>query len=218
MSLDAVLKLADTGKFLDRMGVPGVMASGAGTLSAEVSWQGVPYSIDLASLNGTLQLSLDKGQFLKAEPGIAKLLGVLSLQSLPRRVTLDFRDLFRGGFAYDTIRADVNVASGVARTDNFKMNGLSASAIIAGEVDLHRETQALDVVVVPKLDAGAAPLLYAAINPAIGLSVFVAQWLLKDPIAQAFTFQYAITGSWTDPQVVKVSGKRDGAATGSARQ
>ncbi|VCU68560.1 hypothetical protein PIGHUM_00617 [Pigmentiphaga humi] len=207
MSLDAVLKLADAGKFLERMGVRGTMAGGAGTLAAQVSWRGLPYSLDIPSLSGTVALALDKGQFLKADPGIAKLLGVLSLQSLPRRVTLDFRDIFSEGFAYDTIRAHARIANGVAHTDDFKMNGVNATVVIAGDADLEKETQKLHVVVVPKLDAGAASLLYGlAVNPAVGLSVFLAQLLLKDPLSQVLAYQYEVSGSWSDPQVAKVQG------------
>lgn len=213
MSLDAVLKLADTGKFLERMGVHGTMAGGSGSMSAQVSWRGLPYTLDLATLSGKVELSLDKGQFLKAEPGIAKLLGVLSLQSLPRRVTLDFRDIFSEGFAYDTIRAHASIANGVAHTEDFKMNGVNATVVIAGDADLARETQRLQVVVVPKLDAGAASLLYGlAVNPAVGLSVFLAQLLLKDPLSKVLAYQYEVTGTWADPQVAKVGSTKVDAA------
>jgi uncharacterized protein (TIGR02099 family) len=205
LTLDANLRLIDTGKFLDRMGVPGTMKGGSGRLTGHVSWRGQPYSLDLPTLAGQLELQLDKGQFLKADPGIAKLLGVLSLQSLPRRVTLDFRDVFSQGFAYDTIRANVGIANGLAHTDNFKMSGANATVVLAGDADMARETQNLHVVVVPKVDAGAAPLLYGLINPAVGLSVFLAQWLLHAPLAQAFTYQYAITGDWSDPHIERVA-------------
>lgn len=217
MSLDAVLKLGDTGKFLERMGVHGAMAGGSGMLSAQVSWRGLPYSLDLPSLSGKVELALDKGQFLKAEPGIAKLLGVLSLQSLPRRVTLDFRDIFSEGFAYDTIRAHASISNGVAHTDDFKMNGVNATVVIAGETDLEQETQKLQVVVVPKLDAGAASLLYGlAVNPAVGLSVFLAQLLLKNPLSKVLAYQYEVTGTWADPQVTKVATTKGDAADSPA--
>ena len=213
MSLDVVLKLADTGKFLERMGVHGTMARGSGSMSAQVSWRGLPYTLDLASLSGKVELSLDKGQFLKAEPGIAKLLGVLSLQSLPRRVTLDFRDIFSDGFAYDTIRAHAAITNGVAHTDDFKMNGVNATVVIAGDADLAHETQRLQVVVVPKLDAGAASLLYGlAVNPAVGLGVFLTQLLLKDPLSKVLAYQYEVTGTWADPQVAKVGSTKADAA------
>lgn len=205
MSLDATLTLADTGKFLDRMALPGTMAGGSGKVSAKVSWLGQPYSIDIPSLGGDVTLDVGKGQFLKADPGIAKLLGVLSLQSLPRRVTLDFRDVFSEGFAYDTIKAHVAIKNGVAHTDDFHMNGIAANVMLAGDTDLVRETQKLRVLVVPKVDAGGASLLYGlAVNPAIGLSVFLAQWLLREPLGQVLSYQYGISGSWTDPVIARI--------------
>ncbi|WP_345245110.1 YhdP family protein [Pigmentiphaga soli] len=216
MTLNSTLTLNDAGRFLDRMGLPGTMAGGKGTLAARLSWRGLPYSLDLPSLAGSIDLSLDKGQFLKADPGIAKLLGVLSLQSLPRRVTLDFRDVFSEGFAYDTIRAHAGITGGVAHTDDFNMNGVNATVLIAGDTDLARESQNLRVVVVPKLDAGGASLLYGLVNPAVGLSVFLAQMLLKQPLSQAFTYQYAITGNWSDPHIERLPNATPAAPFSSA--
>ena len=108
----------------------------------------------------------NEGQFLKAEPGVAKLLGVLSLQSLPRRLALDFRDVFQSGFAFDRIDGDAKITNGVAQTRNLRMRGVQALVLMEGQADLAQETQNLRVFVVPELNAGAASLAYAAINPA----------------------------------------------------
>jgi uncharacterized protein (TIGR02099 family) len=211
MELDAVLSLHDAGKFLDRVKLKGTMRGGSGTLTGRVSWGGKPYSLDIPSLDGALALTLEKGQFLKAEPGIAKLLGVMSLQALPRRITLDFRDVFSDGFAYDSIIAHAAIDNGIMRTEDFKMRGVAATVVMGGQVDLDRETQDLKVVVVPEVNAGTASILYAlAVNPAIGLGTFLAQWLLRDPLNKAFTFEYAVSGGWSDPQVERV--KKEGAA------
>jgi uncharacterized protein (TIGR02099 family) len=205
MTLDASLDLVDTGKFLDRMGLPATIAGGAGRVNSKVSWLGMPYSIDMPTLSGTVELDIGKGQFLKADPGIAKLLGVLSLQSLPRRVSLDFRDVFSEGFAFDSLRGNAAIRSGVAHTEDFRMNGISATVMMAGDTDLVHETQKLRVVVVPKLDAGGATLLYGLVNPVLGLSMFVAQLLLREPLGAAFTYQYGISGSWADPVIARIS-------------
>ena len=81
---------------------------------ATSTWTGSPLSLDYPSLTGQLKVAIDAGQFLKADPGAARLLGVLSLQSLPRRLTLDFRDLFDEGFAFDNVTGDVLIGAGVA--------------------------------------------------------------------------------------------------------
>ena len=152
---------------------------------------------------GKLNVSMASGQFLKADPGIAKLLGVLSLQSLPRRLALDFRDVFSDGFAFDFVRGNVRIEQGIASTNNLQMKGVNAAVLLEGQADLARETQDITAVVVPELNAGTAALVATAINPAVGLGSFLAQFLLGKPLQAAATQQFHITGTWADPQVQK---------------
>jgi uncharacterized protein YhdP len=135
------------------------------------------------------------------------LLSVLSLQSLPRRLALDFRDLFQEGFAFDNITGDVSVAQGVAHTNNLRMRGVQAAVLMEGSADIDRETQDLRVVVVPEINAGTASLAYAVINPAVGLGTFLAQMFLRKPLTQAGTREFHVTGPWSDPQVERVQRK-----------
>ncbi|MDE1998538.1 MAG: TIGR02099 family protein, partial [Burkholderiales bacterium] len=141
---------------------------------------------------------------LKADPGIAKLLGVLSLQSLPRRLTLDFRDVFQQGFAFDSIDGQVKIDQGVAETRNLRMRGVQAVALMEGQADLIKETQNLHVYVVPDVNAVGASLAVAAINPVVGLGAFLAQVLLRKQVAEVGAQEFLITGPWADPQVEKV--------------
>ncbi|HRH88895.1 MAG TPA: AsmA-like C-terminal region-containing protein, partial [Rubrivivax sp.] len=204
MAVDFKLELADSGAFLDRLGVGGALRGGKGQLDGKLSWAGSPLTLDYPSLDGRLRLELAAGQFLHADPGSARLLGVLSLQTLPRRLTLDFRDLFQEGFAFDGIDGDVTVARGVAETDNLRMRGVQATVLMQGRADLRRETQDLRVWVVPNIDATGAALATMAINPAIGLGTLFAQWALREPLIAANTRELHITGSWAEPQVQRV--------------
>ncbi len=200
-----VLDIADAGRLLERFGFANVLRGGKGKMQGDLTWNGLPFALDLASLTGQIQLDLAAGQFLKVDPGAAKLLGVLSLQSLPRRLTLDFRDVFSEGFAFDGITANAVIARGVARTSNFKMRSVNATVLMDGIVDISAETQNLHVVVLPEINVGAASVVYAlAVNPVIGLGSFLAQLFLREPLMRAFTFEYAITGPWKDPQVHKL--------------
>jgi uncharacterized protein YhdP len=72
------------------------------------------------------------GQFVKLEPGVGRLLGILSLQSLPRRITLDFRDVFSEGFAFDAIGGQFAVARGVMATSDLQIQGPSAKVLMSG--------------------------------------------------------------------------------------
>ncbi len=203
-ALNFKLELADSGDLLQRMGMPGVIAKGKGRIEGQVSWLGSPFSPDYASMGGGFNVNIESGQFLKADPGIAKLLGVLSLQSLPRRLALDFRDVFSDGFAFDFVRGDVAIEQGMARTNNLQMKGVNAAVLMEGQADIARETQSLKVVVIPEINVASASLIYSAINPLVGLTTFLANVILRKPLMEANTQEFLVDGTWLDPRVTKV--------------
>lgn len=203
-TLNFKLDVGNGGALIERLGFGRVVKAGKGALSGQIAWDGSPLAMDYPSLTGQLNVSMAAGQFLKAEPGVGRLLGVLSLQALPRRFVLDFRDVFQQGFAFDDISGDLQITQGVAHTNNLRMRGVQAAVLMEGTADIAQETQALRVIVVPEIDAGTASLAYAAINPAIGLGAFLAQTLFSKPLIAASTREFRITGSWADPKVDKV--------------
>ena len=202
------LDIADSGLLLKRFGMADVVRRGKGKMEGQVAWVGSPLGLDYPSMNGQFNVNIESGQFLKADPGLAKLLGVLSLQSLPRRLTLDFTDVFSEGFAFDFVRGDVGINQGVASTNNLQMKGVNAAVLMEGSADISRETQDLKVVVVPEINAGTASLIATVINPAIGLGTFLAQYFLRRPLMEAATQEFHIDGSWADPKITKVEKKR----------
>jgi uncharacterized protein YhdP len=209
--LDFDLQASDVGALMDRFGLTRTINNGSASLSGTASWNGGPSTIDFDTLSGSMRLTADKGQFLKAEPGVAKLLNILSLQGLARRLTLDFTDVFSPGFAFDTVRATAHVDHGIATTDDFTMRGVQAIVRMNGSADLAHETTNLHVRVEPQINAGAASLGVAVINPIAGLATFVAQYLFKDKISEALSFEYNVSGPWSKPDVTKIA--HDGKVT-----
>jgi uncharacterized protein (TIGR02099 family) len=198
------LDIADSGALLARFGMKDVVRRGKGNMEGQVSWVGSPLALDYPTLGGQFNVNVEAGQFLKADPGLAKLLGVLSLQSLPRRLTLDFRDVFSEGFAFDFVRGDVRIDQGIATTNNLQMKGVNAAVLMEGRADIAKETQNIKVVVVPEINAGTASLVAGVINPAIGIGTFLAQMFLRRPLMEAATQEFQIDGTWNDPKIVKV--------------
>ncbi|MDH4417400.1 MAG: YhdP family protein [Acidovorax sp.] len=203
--LNFKLDIRDSGELLGRMGMANVVRRGKGRMEGQVAWIGAPFSPDYRSMTGQINLNIESGQFLKADPGLAKLLGVLSLQSLPRRLTLDFRDVFSEGFAFDFVRGDVRIEQGVATTNNLQMKGVNAAVLMEGHANIDHETQDLRVVVVPEINAMTASLVATAINPVIGLGSFLAQVFLRGPLIEAATQEFRVDGTWADPRVVRVA-------------
>ena len=153
---------------------------------------------------GNLKVDASKGQFKKLEPGVGRLLGVLSLQSLPRRITLDFRDIFSDGFAFDSITGSAQINRGLMKTEELNIRGPAARVLLAGQVNLIEETQDLTVRVQPAVGESIA-VGAMIVNPVVGAVAWAAQKVLGDPLDRAFAFEYAVSGPWSDPKVERIS-------------
>ncbi|HEY6721616.1 MAG TPA: YhdP family protein [Burkholderiales bacterium] len=195
------LEVSDVGRYLERLGYPKTVQRGAAKLKGNLSWAGSPQSIDYPTLAGHLEFEAKKGQFLKVEPGVGRLIGVLSMQSW---ITLDFRDLFGRGFAFDLVSCSAEIASGTMTTKNFQMKGPSAQVSMDGKVDLVNETQDLHARVEPSVGAAIPSLLLIIVNPVWGLGALILDKILKNPLGQALAFEYRVTGTWTKPEVERL--------------
>lgn len=180
------LDASDIGKFLTHLGYPDRVKRGSGKLEGVLSWYGRPQSIDYPTLSGSFKVKARRGQFPKFEPGIGRLFGMFDLRALPRRITLDFHDVFSEGFGFDDISGDVRIIRGVAVTDDFRIEGPAAKIVMDGELNLETETQKLHVKVTPSL--GLATPVVGIVNKA-----------LQTPPSN----QYDVTGTWADPTVIK---------------
>lgn len=199
------LDVLDAGKMLSRFGFKDAVKRGNANIQGDVSWEGGPVDFGFDTLSGTLHFKAKKGQFLKVDPGAAKLLGILSLQSLPRRLSFDFRDLFNSGFAFDDISATMRITRGVVYSDDLVMKGPAAKVTMSGMAKLADETVQLRVRVSPKLSEGVAVAGALIGGPIAGLGVLAAQKLLKDPFESASSKEYMVTGPWREPDVTKLT-------------
>lgn len=201
-SLNIDWNIGDVGKTLERYGYPNTIKGGTANLTGKLRWPGSPHEFSLPGLGGNLELEVKRGQFLKIQPGVGRLLGVLSLQALPRRLLFDFRDVFNDGFTFDNIGGTVQINQGVMKSNDFKMEGPAAKVAISGETDLDRESLNLHVKVSPSISDSVSLAAFAG-GPAVGAAALVAQKLLRDPLNKLASYQYDIGGNWDDPQELK---------------
>lgn len=202
MKVDA--EILDAGRMLDRFGYANALSKGTATVKGEVTWLRSPADFSFDTLDGTLRLEARKGQFLQVKPGAGKLLGIASLQSLPRRITLDFRDVFSEGFAFDTISSTMQVANGTVYTSDFLMSGPSANVRMSGQAQLRDESVKLRVKVSPKISEGVAMAGALIGGPVAGVGALVVQKVLQNPFDEAASFEYLVEGPWDNPAVTKL--------------
>jgi uncharacterized protein (TIGR02099 family) len=221
-ALEVAIDVKEAGEFLSRFGWPNAVRGAPTKINGRLEWEGAPSDFDYPSLSGTFKLNSGAGQFTKIDPGVGRLLGVLSLQMLPRRISLDFRDVFSEGFAFDTITGEVRMRNGVMHTDDFRLVGPAAAVNIAGDADIARETQALRVRVQPAMSSGVSvgtAALFIAnplVGAAVGAGTLLAQKMLNNPFDQLFSYEYSVTGSFDDPVVTRVTAAPATAQSGAS--
>ncbi|OJY18824.1 DUF3971 domain-containing protein [Pandoraea sp. XJJ-1] len=206
--LDFNLDVKDAGGLLDRLGMPKTVKDGSGTVSGRFGWRGGPDAIDYPTLGGRVTIDLKRGQILKADPGLAKLLGIFSVQTLAKFLTFNFSSVIGSGLPFDSIDGNATMQGGVANTTDLTINANAATIRIDGHTDLARETQDLTVLVLPKINAASASLAWAIVNPALGIGSFFAQLALGEQLSRTLSTTYHVSGSWDNPIIEQADGNK----------
>lgn len=191
----------DIGALLAGFGLAGQVDGGKGTLGAQASWRGGPEAFDPKTVQATASLDARDGRLPELEPGAGRVLGLLGIAQLPRRLTLDFRDFFEKGFAFDRISGEVRLAQGTARTDNLSIQGPAADIHVRGSADLRTQRFDQTVDVLPK-SGGLLTAVGALAGGPIGAAVgAVANAVLEKPLQGVGAKTYRVTGPWASPTV-----------------
>jgi uncharacterized protein (TIGR02099 family) len=205
------LDIDDGGKLLDKLGFPKTIESGSGKLVGSLNWYGAPHQFDVKSLQSNVSLDLVKGTILQVDPGVARLLGVLSYQGLTRLATLDIggvlKPIVSQGTPFDRITSQGKVTDGIANIQNLSIRGPQGNVRLTGNANLVNETQDIRITVVPNLNAGSASVAYTFVNPIIGLSTLIGQYLIADEVSKLFQLDYLVQGTWASPQVIALDTK-----------
>lgn len=208
LTLDAELTTENMGAYMDQIGYKNVMLGGKGSIKGQFDWHNLPWKYKVSDLSGHMDFTLQNGRFSNLNSRSARLLELLSLQSVQRLATFNANPAAwtKNGFPYDNLRGSVQIKRGVMNTQNYRVIGPAGTIVLGGDVNLNDELLDLQAVVVPNLDvSGAALAAGIAINPIIGLGAFLTQWILKTPLARAMTVQYQINGNWNDPKIKEIS-------------
>ncbi|WP_448507131.1 YhdP family protein [Immundisolibacter sp.] len=201
-SLEATPQFKDFGAFLAHFGVRNLVRGGRGKLDAHLSWRGSPGSFEFARLSGQVSGELRKGTLPDVEPGVGRLFGILSLDSVARRLTLDFRDVFGRGFAIDRMQGDILLAAGEARLKKLRVRGPAAHLTIDGRTNLTDRSLDVEVLSAPQVTS-SLPLAGVIAAPGVGAVIYLGQKLFEGAIDKVTEQRYHVTGTWADPKIDK---------------
>ena len=197
---------------LSRLGYADAIAGATGRLRAELHWPGSPAEFDLTRLRGELVVNVRDGQLKPVDPGAGRMLGLLSVATIPRRLTLNFADLVEEGFTFDRIRGEFVLSEGEANPRELWLEGPSARIEAEGPINLVDRSYDQTVTVIPRTSA-ALPLIGGLIaGPPGAAALFLAQTVFSGPVDRVTRFRYRLTGPWHAPEVERIP--RSPAATG----
>jgi len=199
--IDARIDSDDYGALLGGAGFGGRLAGGRGQTRLEARWPGGPEAFRPAAVQGLLSLEVRDGRLVEIEPGAGRVVGLLSVTELPRRLMLDFRDLFEKGFAFKRIEGKVRLGGGLARAEGLVIDGPAAKINITGAADLRAQTFDQRIEVLPKTGnmlTAVGAIAGGPVGAAIGA---VATAVLKKPLGQMSARNYRVTGPWKNPKV-----------------
>ncbi|MEM7026987.1 MAG: YhdP family protein [Pseudomonadota bacterium] len=171
------------------------------------NWMDTPMSFQMSKLQGELDIDIKKGQLLDVDPSAGRIFGLLSITTLPRRLTLDFSDLFNKGYAFDSINGNFSIQDGQAYTNDLFMNAPAADIAISGRTGLINEDYDQVATVMPKVTSSlpVASALFGPIGVGVGTAIYLAgevfESIMPININKILSKQYTIRGSWDDPQI-----------------
>lgn len=199
------------GKGFDAMGLKGTLGEGEGAVTLNLGWNDALYAVDKATLKGDMSINVKKGRILSVDPGVGRIFGLFALQALPRRLTLDFKDLLRSGLEYDSIRGHFTLRDGVAQIDQpIKLEGPIGEVKVEGELNYVEQTYNQQVLVNPKVTSSLPVLGAITAGPAAGVTILLADKVLKgvgvdlDKVVQR---RFSLTGSWDTPNMEEIKPK-----------
>lgn len=177
-----------------------------GQFDFNLSWNAAPYAFSLASLNGKASLDIAQGRIVEigqtggAKMDLGRMLSIFSLQTIPRRLSLDFSDVFQKGYSFDLLRGDFKFTNGDAYTSNMHFEGPVARVDIYGRIGLAKKDYDLTLSVTPHVTSSipvAATLITG--QPAIGIAAWAVDKVLSSGVSKATTYYYSVDGLWSNP-------------------
>ncbi|HYE35035.1 YhdP family protein [Methylocaldum sp.] len=203
--IEGKIRIEDMGDFLTAFDYAGEVRDTPSDIDFALSWPGAPQRFSRSEIAGDIKMKLSKGALLKVEPGLGRVLGMLNLDTLWRRLSFDFSDLFGKGLAYDGVRGTFQLGKGQAITKGFLIDAVPAKIVINGRAGLVARDLDQIVTVIPHTSV-ALPIAGAlAGGPAVGAAVLLAQQLVGEKVDSITATHYAVKGSWDEPQITKIS-------------
>lgn len=202
--IDMKVEGENNSEILERFGISSGIQKAPFTITSSLSWIGSPWATQMNTLQGKVSTEFGQGSVSDVS-GAAKLLGLFSLDSIIRKMKLDFSDIFDKGLAFDSIKGDGDISHGIFVTNNLTMDTVAGDMDLKGLVDLDKRTIDAEVKFVPDVTSGLPVLSAFAVSPPTALYVLAVATVIS-PVIEVFTeVNYQVKGAIDSPEVKEIS-------------
>ncbi|HXH54612.1 MAG TPA: AsmA-like C-terminal region-containing protein [Gammaproteobacteria bacterium] len=203
-TLHGKLKSMDMGETLSRWDFPSAIRESSGVIQYQLQWPKHPFQFKLGLVDGSAELKFDKGRILGVNSGLGRIVSLLNLENIYRRLKLDFSDLVKKGFVFDTLKGNFRFDNGVAKTDKLSIDGPSAKITLSGIANMNTKAVNLEMAVLPHMGTGLPIAAAIAVgNPAVGAGLWIIDKLTGSKINKISRHYYHVTGTWESPRITE---------------
>ncbi len=214
-SVSGILSLKNIEYEFEQLGYGSIIRDSGGKLNFDLNWQGGPHEFGFSHLNGELNANIDDG-YLAEVSDKARIFSVLSLQSIVRKLTLDFRDIFSDGMFYKDIKGDYHIKEGILYTDNTRMNGSAGDLYIKGNTSFVNNTLDYKMSYRPNLTSSLPVLAWiATLNPVVFLAGVAIDQVITSQVVSEINFE--LTGSVNNLNFKEVNRKSRDISVGRSK-
>lgn len=199
--VDAVLRSTDVQATAQQLQYDPGIISDSMEVRLNVGWPGGPRRDFMGGLNGEVGVRIAEGRLAEVDPGAGRMFGLMSVTALPRRLSLDFSDVFETGFGYDEIVGDFRLVNGDAFTCNLTLTGPAADVGIVGRAGLTSRDYDQAAIVSANV-GGTLPVAGLFLGgPQVAAALLVFSQLFKKPLKDMGQVFYTVAGPWDEPSV-----------------
>lgn len=194
------------GALLSEYGLTSTVKDSSADIDFALDWQGAPYDLDLPTLAGQVQWRLGEGYLAEVSDQGARIFSLLSLDSLVRKLRLDFRDVFAKGMFYNSMQGSVRLEQGVAYTEDTTMDGVAGDLRVAGYTNLNNEQIHYELGFTPKVTSSLPVIVAWMVNPVSGLAALALDKVLHSANVIS-ELRFTIDGSIKQPKIQEIERK-----------
>jgi uncharacterized protein YhdP len=181
------------------------METKRGDFDVDMFWPGSPAQWDILRSDGSFSFSFEDGRFLKtsdAASGALRLFSIFNMANVVRRLKFDFRDVFRKGIYFDSMRGDLNLYDGIVRLQEpLDIKGPSSRFQMTGIIDLNIDVPALRLVATLPVGSNLpwVVALVGGLPAAVG--AYVVTKVFEEQVDSFSSAVYDISGTIQQPEL-----------------